>query len=66
MTRFQPSSANWELQEARVRLEMLDAAIRAHQQTGQQDKATRLMRVRRAIAAKAAEMATQAVQTRAY
>jgi hypothetical protein len=62
MARFRRDQPTSELEEARLQLDMLDASIRAHQQAGEQDTVTRLLRVRRRVAARAARLATDAVR----
>jgi hypothetical protein len=55
-----PVPNGWELQQAQVRLELLDAAIVAYRISGEQDVAAQLMGIRRLAAAKAEQLAADA------
>ena len=50
----------WELEQAQVRLELIDAAILAYRIAGENDVAAQLMGIRRLAAEKAANMAAEA------
>ena len=50
----------WELEQAQVRLELIDAAIVAYRIAGEQDVANRLMGIRQLAAEKAARLAAEA------
>lgn len=42
----------WKVQEARIRLKMIDASIAAHRAAGHHGKVERLLRVRSAVVAR--------------
>ena len=50
----------WELEQARVRLELIDAAIFAYKISGEQDVAAGLMGIRKLAAEKAERLAAEA------
>ena len=50
----------WELEQAQVRLELIDAAILAYRISGEEDVASGLMGIRQLAAAKAEKMAAEA------
>ncbi len=54
----------WEVEQAQVRLELIDAAITAYRIAGEQDVAERLMGIRRLAAEKAERLAAEAQRDR--